>query len=57
MIRSFFITALFVTNPVLSQERLPVDFIPTKGKTQQDRKELKDKTHEIIYEELKSPSL
>ena len=33
------------------------DFIPTKGKTQQDRKELKDKTHEIIYEELKSPSL
>ena len=28
MIRSIFITALFITNPVLSQERLPVEFIP-----------------------------
>ena len=28
MIHAIFITALFVTNPVLSQERLPLDLIP-----------------------------
>ena len=31
MILAIFITALFATNPLHSQERLPVDFIPTKG--------------------------
>ena len=31
MIHAIFITALFATNPLLSQERLPVDFIPTKN--------------------------
>jgi hypothetical protein len=31
MILAIFITTLFATNPLLSQERLPVDFIPTKS--------------------------
>ncbi len=33
------------------------DFIPTEGKTQEERKELKQQTHQIILDELKNPSL
>ena len=33
------------------------DFIPTEGRTQKERKELKQQTHQIILDELKNPSL
>lgn len=33
------------------------DLIPTKGNTQEDKRELKDETHNVILQELKNPSV
>ncbi len=46
----------FSGSPGIMRARV-LDMIPTKGKTQEGKRELKDETYKVILEELRNPSV